>query len=139
MQAPTSPPDQARGGTILYIEDNLSNVRLMRGLLRQRPAVELLHAPQGDVGIKLAAEKRPQLVLLDLHLPDMSGEEVLRQLFENPATRDMPVVVVTADATPGLTRRLQSAGATAFLTKPLDIQGVLDLIDGVLGDKTKIQ
>ena len=51
----------------------------------------------------------------------------------------MPVVVVTADATPGLTRRLQSVGATAFLTKPLDIQGVLDLIDGVLGDKTKIQ
>ena len=69
----------------------------------------------------------------------MSGEEVLRQLFENPATRDMPVVVVTADATPGLTRRLQAAGATAFLTKPLDIQGVLNLIDGVLGDKTKIQ
>ena len=138
MQAPTGLSDQARGGTILYIEDNLSNVRLMRGLLRQRPAVELLHAPQGDVGLTMAAEKRPQLVLLDLHLPDMSGEEVLRQLFENPATRDMPVVVMTADATPGLTRRLQAAGATAFLTKPLDINGVLNLIDEVLGDKTKI-
>jgi signal transduction histidine kinase len=73
------------------------------------------------------------LVLLDLHLPDMPGEEVLRHLFENPATRGVPVVVVTADATPGLTRRLQAAGATAFLTKPLDIRRVLHLIDEVLG------
>jgi CheY-like chemotaxis protein len=105
----------------------------MRGVLRQRPAVQLLHAPQGDAGLAMAVERRPQLVLLDLHLPDMPGEEVLRLLFENPATRGVPVVVVTADATPGLTRRLQAAGATAFLTKPLDIKRVLNLIDEVLG------
>ena len=121
--------DHARAGTILYIEDNLSNVRLMRGVLRQRPAVELIHAAQGDTGLAMAVKKRPQLVLLDLHLPDMPGEEVLRNLFENPATRDVPVVVVTADATPGLTRRLQAAGAKALLTKPLDIKRVLQLID----------
>ena len=132
-RAAATAPGRARGGTILYIEDNLSNVRLMRGVLRQRPAVELLHAPQGDTGLAMAVERRPQLVLLDLHLPDMPGEEVLRLLFENPATRGVPVVVVTADATPGLTRRLQAAGATAFLTKPLDIKRVLNLIDEVLG------
>jgi CheY-like chemotaxis protein len=81
----------------------------------------------------MAVEQQPQLVMLDLHLPDMSGEDVLRQLFENPATREIPVVVVTADATPGLTRRLQALGASAFLTKPLDIKRVLELIDGKLG------
>jgi CheY-like chemotaxis protein len=68
----------------------------------------------------------------------MSGEEVLRHLFENPATRGLPVAVVTADATPGLTRRLQAAGATALLTKPLDIKRVLQLIDDVLGAKPRV-
>jgi CheY-like chemotaxis protein len=68
-------------------------------------------------------------VLLDMHLPDMSGEEVLRLLWEDPASRRIPIVVVTADATPGLIRRMQAAGAAAHLTKPLDIRRVLDVID----------
>ena len=92
-------------------------------------------ATNGYEALQRLAESTCGLVLLDLHLPDMSGEEVLRLLFENPVTRDVPVVVVTADATPGLTRRLQASGATAFLTKPLDIKRVLQLVDEMLEDR----
>ena len=118
----------------MYIEDNLSNVRLMERILRQRPGVELLHAPQGDAGFAAIRTRRPDLVLLDLHLPDMSGEDVLRQLWSDPLSRHIPIVVVTADATPGLARRLKASGAMACLTKPLDVRDVLHLVDSVLNE-----
>jgi signal transduction histidine kinase/CheY-like chemotaxis protein len=119
-------------GLVLYIEDNMSNVRLMERILRQRPGVELLHAPEAEAGFAAIAERRPDLVLLDLHLPGLSGEEALHRLWENPMSRPVPVVVVTADATPGLARRLKAAGATACITKPLNVQEVLQLVDSLL-------
>ena len=132
-----APPIEARTtvptrGTILYIEDNLSNVRLMERILRQRPGIELLHAPQGSVGLCMVGEREPNLIMLDLHLPDMSGEDVLRRLWEDSASRHIPVIILTADATPGLSRRLKAAGATALMTKPLDIKHALQLVDDVL-------
>jgi len=122
----------ARSGTIVYVEDNLSNVRLVQRILRQRPGVELRHAPDGRTGLSAVQERRPDLVLLDLHLPDISGEDVLRGIWSDPETRKVPTIVMTADATPGLTRRLKAAGAAACVTKPLDIKQVLQLIDAFL-------
>lgn len=124
--------DRTKSGTILYIEDNLSNVSLMERLVGRRPGVELLHARDGKTGIEAVRTQRPNLVFLDLHLPDHPGEEVLRQLWSDPATRDIPVVVLTADATPAQKRRLLASGATAYLTKPFDIGEVLDVIDRTL-------
>jgi PAS domain S-box-containing protein len=119
-------------GTVLYIEDNLSNFRLVERALALRWNVRLLPAMLGRLGLDLAREHRPDLVLLDLHLPDMSGEELLARLRADPATRDIPVIVLSADATPGQIERLLANGARAYLTKPLDISEFLALVDDVL-------
>jgi CheY-like chemotaxis protein len=116
-------------GTVLYIEDNVANVRLMQRVLQRRPGVKLVHAAEGQLGVDMARDHRPDLILLDLHLPDLPGEEVLRRLWEDPLLRLIPVAVLSADATPSQTRRLLAAGATAYLTKPLDVAEVLQLID----------
>ncbi len=118
--------------TILYIEDNLSNVSFIEDVLSHRPTVKLLPAMQGGLGLDLAREHHPDLVLLDLHLPDMPGLEVLRQLQEDPTTRTIPVVVLSADATPGQIRRLLAAGCRAYLTKPLDVKKLLSVLDDIL-------
>ncbi len=123
------PADSIRG-TILYIEDNVSNVRLVERLLtRRRPGVTLLHASDGAIGISMALEHKPDLIFLDLHLPDTPGDEVLRRLWEDTRTRDIPVAILTADATVGQSRRLIATGAKAYLTKPLDVSKILALID----------
>jgi PAS domain S-box-containing protein len=115
--------------TVLYIEDNLSNVRLMERLLAARPGVQLLHAADGRRGLIAARERRPDIVFLDLHLPDGGGEDVLRELWADAALRGIPVIVLSADATPGQVRRLLASGATAYLTKPLELRKVLDVLD----------
>jgi CheY-like chemotaxis protein len=88
----------------------------------------------GRLGLDLAREHRPDLILLDLHLPDMAGEEVLARLVAEPATRRIPVVVLSADASGGQMDRLLAAGARAYLTKPIDVRAFIDLIDELLGD-----
>jgi len=120
------------GRTILYIDDNLSNVGVIRGLLAHRPGVTLLPAMQGRLGLDLAREHQPHLILLDLHLPDIPGEEVLRRLQEQPETRQIPVVVISADPTGSQAQRLRDAGAVAYLAKPLEMQKLLDIMDETL-------
>jgi CheY-like chemotaxis protein len=115
--------------TVLYIEDNLSNLKLVDRVLAQRPRVRLISAMQGGLGLELAREHRPDLVLLDLHLPDLEGDEVLARLQGDAATADVPVVVLSADATPGRIRRLLDAGAADYLSKPLDVRRFLDVVD----------
>jgi PAS domain S-box-containing protein len=125
-----SAPPSVVAGRVLYIEDNTSNVRLVDRLLKQhRPGVDLLHANTGERGLAMTREHKPELILLDLHLPDTSGEDVLRRLWEDPETRDIPVAVLSADATLSQNRRLMAAGATAYLTKPLDVARLLALLD----------
>jgi CheY-like chemotaxis protein len=94
--------------------------------------VTLLSAIQGRRGLELARDHRPGLIVLDLHLPDMPGHEVLARLREEPRTRDIPVVILSADATPGQTTRLLAQGARAYLTKPVDVVQLLALLDDVL-------
>jgi CheY-like chemotaxis protein len=84
---------------------------------------------QGRLGAELARELRPKLVLLDLHLPDASGEDVLHELQGHPATSAIPVVIMSADATPGRIQRLRDAGAVQYLTKPIDVPTLLGLLD----------
>lgn len=119
-------------GKVLYIEDNLSNVRLIERIFARRPGVTLLGASAGSIGIELARDHQPDLVLLDLHLPDMHGEEVLRRLLADPRTRQIPVAVLSADATQPQIRRLLAAGATAYLTKPIEVARLIRLVDETL-------
>lgn len=118
--------------TLLLIEDNPSNVRLIEQVVARRPSLRLISAMKGALGLDLAREHRPDLVLLDLHLPDVSGEEVLRRLREDPATRAIPVVVASADAAPGTIERLVAAGARAYLTKPLNLRRLVEVMDETL-------
>jgi PAS domain S-box-containing protein len=120
-------------GTMLYIEDNLTNLELMQRLVERRPGVRLLHAAHGRMGLDLARTGHADLVLLDLHLPDMTGMEVLGQLRADPATAAVPVYIVSADATAGQVARMKSAGAIGYLTKPLDVRRILDVIDQTMG------
>jgi CheY-like chemotaxis protein/anti-sigma regulatory factor (Ser/Thr protein kinase) len=123
---------RGRARSVLYIEDNLSNVKLLEQLFAKRPDVRLIPSMQGNLGLALAQEHRPDMILLDLHLPDLHGAEVLRRLKANPATAQTPVVIVSADATPGQIQRLLAAGAHAYLTKPLDVRQLLALVDDIL-------
>jgi PAS domain S-box-containing protein len=117
---------------VLHIEDNLSNVKLVERILAQRPDVEVVAAMHGRLGLELAHEHHPVLILLDLHLPDMDGDQVLQRLRDDPITASIPVVMVTADATPGQVQRLLAAGATAYLTKPIDVRDLLHILDEAL-------
>jgi CheY-like chemotaxis protein len=114
--------------TVLYIEDNLSNMQLVERVMRRR-GVHLITAMRPQLGLDLAGEHHPDLVLLDLHLPDMPGQEVLGRLHADPRTADIPVVILSADARPSLIRQLLEQGARAFLTKPLDVRELLGLLD----------
>lgn len=114
--------------TVLYIEDTLPNFKLVERVLERLPGIRLVHATEGAAGIDLAEAIRPGMVLLDLHLPDMHGQDVLSRLRAEPATRDIPVFVVSADATPARIAALRSQGVDEYLTKPLDIARLLDLV-----------
>jgi PAS domain S-box-containing protein len=115
--------------TVLYIEDNPSNTMLMRRIFTRRPQIRFLVAADGESGLSMVREHRPDLVLLDLHLPKRSGEEVLAEIRLDQAIAATPVVIVTADLTPGIERRLTEAGATDFMGKPVDIARLLHVVD----------
>jgi CheY-like chemotaxis protein len=120
--------------TVLYIEDNLANMRLMEHIVSYRPQVRLMSAVQGRLGLDLAYQHQPDLILLDLHLPDLSGDEVLRRLQADPRTNGIPVVMISADATPGQVDRLLSAGAASYMTKPLNVENLLKAFDDYLAE-----
>ncbi len=126
----TVTPEASR--TMLYIEDNLSNLNLIERILARRPEIRLLSAMQGSLGLELAHHHRPDVILLDLHLPDMNGDEVLQHLQAEIETRDIPVVMLSADATPHQIERLRAAGAVEYLTKPLDVRRFLQVLEETL-------
>jgi CheY-like chemotaxis protein/anti-sigma regulatory factor (Ser/Thr protein kinase) len=135
LEAPAAP--EPAGMTVLYIEDNLSNLQLVERVLSRRPGVRLISAMRPQLGLELAAEHDPDLILLDLHLPDMPGQEVLRRLQAEPRTAQVPVVILSADARPGLIQDLLGQGVRAFLTKPLDVKELLGLLDAVAGEAAR--
>ena len=126
-----------RTRTILYIEDNVSNLRLVESILSRRGEFTVLSAMQGRVGLDLARDHRPDLILLDRHLPDIQGEQVFRLLQDDPRTRAIPVVILSADALVSGMQALLDAGVRAYLTKPLDVRRLLALIDETLADERR--
>jgi CheY-like chemotaxis protein len=114
---------------VLYIEDDPVNFTLVERILEFRPSLKLMHARSGGDGVELAQTYHPKLILLDLNLPDMHGSEVLRRLQTEPQTATVPVVVLSADATPSQIERLLTAGARNYLTKPFDIDPFLAVVD----------
>ena len=121
---------------LLYIEDNPSNFRLVERALERRPHFRLIAAMLGSLGLELAREHRPDLVLLDLHLPDLSGEEVLARLRAEPATADIPIIILSAEASPRVRDRLLALGAADYLAKPIDLREFYRIVDSVAGRST---
>ena len=133
-------PDAIPGSgrrTVLCIEDNVSNVKLLERIFSRMPGVDLLAAGQGSLGIELAHQHRPDLILLDLNLPDTTGDEVLRELQRHEATRRIPVVVLSADATERQVERLLGMGVRDYLTKPFEVKRLLEVVDQALNARAR--
>ncbi len=103
--------------TILYVEDNEVNRKIVRDLLR-RTSYRLLEAHDGEAGVAAALAERPDLILMDIQLPKISGIEATRRLRADPATADTPIIAITSFALSGDDQRAREAGATAYLAKP---------------------
>jgi signal transduction histidine kinase/CheY-like chemotaxis protein len=117
---------------LLYIEDNPVNLKLVEEIVRFRPDLRLLAAPDGPSGLALARRHLPELILLDLNLPGMSGMDVLRELRRDPRTAGIPAIALTASAMPDDVERALAAGFFRYLTKPIDIARFNDAIDSAL-------
>jgi PAS domain S-box-containing protein len=129
-----SESNAALTATVLYIEDNIGNVRLLERLLVHKPNVRLITSLEGCLGLQLAQQHRPDLILLDVHMPDLSGYEVLELLRGDVRTASIPVVMLSADASHEQIQRFRDAGARDYLTKPLDLQHFLGQLDVYLQD-----
>ncbi|MBC7481121.1 MAG: response regulator, partial [Rhizobacter sp.] len=111
---------------------NETNVEVMRGMLAQRPQVEMQVSMTGTEGLRSIRARHPDLILLDMHLPDISGMEVLRQLQADVHTAGIPVVVVSADALAQQIDAAFEAGCTHYLTKPVNVGELLTVLDDLL-------
>lgn len=120
--------------TLLYIEDNPENLRLVEAILEHRPRVRFLSAMLGRLGIELARQQRPDLILLDLNLPDLNGAKVLVDLKAHETTRDIPVYMLSADAMADSIDRTKQLGAEGYLIKPFDVPDFLQLLDRFSND-----
>jgi CheY-like chemotaxis protein len=113
---------------LLCIEDNPANMDVVRSFIRNRTAFEFLSAKNGESGIRIAREKHPNLILLDIHLPDMSGFDVMRALRFDAATRDIPIVALSANATTDDIERGRREGCVEYLTKPVHLDKMLECV-----------
>jgi CheY-like chemotaxis protein len=114
---------------VLCIEDDPSNLQLLEQVLSRRPGAVLIPAMRPELALDLAGEHHPDLILLDLELAGLPAEELLARLRDDPRTAGVPVVVLGAEASPGLAARLLLAGARAYLDKPLDVARLLEVVD----------
>ncbi|HEY7254174.1 MAG TPA: response regulator [Methylomirabilota bacterium] len=121
--------------TILYVEDNEMNRRIVRDLLR-RTSYRLLEAPDGEAGVTMAREEHPDLILMDVQLPVVSGIEATRTLRGEPATAATPIIAITSFALAGDEQKAQEAGATAYLAKPYSPRDLLEMIRRLLPEGT---
>lgn len=129
-------PTEKQTVCVLYIEDDPANVALVKHILDRRPGIQFLHAAQGHLGTELVKAHEPDIVLLDIRLPDMSGIDVLKTMRSDPATRETPVIIVTASAMPHEREQVQDSEISAYLTKPLDVPLFLETIDSILRNIT---
>ncbi len=119
-------------GRLLYIEDQITNVQMVELMLHRLLGISLSSAETGRKGLARAVEERPDLILLDLNLPDMHGSEVIRALQENPATAPIPVIVISGDAAPSQIDRLLAAGARDYLVKPFKLDRLKGAVEDLL-------
>jgi CheY-like chemotaxis protein len=118
--------------TLLYVEDNPANLKLVQEIIRFRPEMRLLSAPDGQLGLELARAHLPDVVLLDINLPGMTGFDVLRQLRADPRTAAIPAIALTANAMPRDVERGIAAGFFRYLIKPINIDEFTEAINSAI-------
>ena len=121
--------DKTKSFIVLYIEDNQANLRLVAQLLEQRGNIKFISAQTPSQGLDLANAHRPNLIFLDINLPEMDGYQVFDNLLNNPATRDIPVVAISANAMASDIEKGRNAGFDVYLTKPIDIEHFYQILD----------
>jgi DNA-binding response OmpR family regulator len=119
LASPVGPPDPELRGKVVYIEDVPMYVEMVRAMLASHRGVEVLHASTGHEGVRLVRSECPDVVLLDMHLPDISGLDVVRMLNEDIATRRLRVTILTGDALSMDIIKAMSLGAFDYLVKPV--------------------
>ncbi|MCG5524640.1 PAS domain S-box protein [Ectothiorhodospira haloalkaliphila] len=129
---PASMEDATQTHTVLHIDDNPANLRLVAQILTRRPHLRLLSAPDPSLGLELATAHAPDLILLDINMPELDGYQVLKRLRASPDTATIPVMALTAFATERDVERGISAGFDEYLTKPLDVEHFLSVLDALL-------
>ena len=120
---------------ILYVEDNDDNVYMLKLRFELLDDFELLVAEDGEAGCAKAIAENPNLILMDLDLPVVDGWEASRRLKNNPATRDIPIIALTAHAMSGSREKALAAGCDEFDTKPVDFDRLMQKINSLLGSK----
>jgi CheY-like chemotaxis protein len=118
--------------TLLYVEDNPANLKLVEQLIARRPNMRLLAAGDAMLGIELARKHQPEVILMDINLPGISGISALRILREDPLTRHIPVVAISANAMPHDIYKGLQAGFLRYLTKPIRVIEFMDAVDVAL-------
>jgi two-component system, cell cycle response regulator DivK len=119
---PSPPPAEPLRGKVLYIEDDETNVVLVRALLEQHAGIEMIHAASGREGVRMVRSERPDFVLLDMNLPDISGLEVVRELNIDITSRGLKVNILTGDPLSMDILKALSLGAYEYWLKPLNLQ-----------------
>jgi CheY-like chemotaxis protein len=130
--APAPVKDGAPLSTLLYVEDNPANLKLVEQLISRRPDIRLLTARDGGLGVQLARTHRPAVILMDINLPGISGIEALKILREDPATAHIPVIALSANAMPRDVEKGMQAGFFQYLTKPIKINEFMDTLETAL-------
>jgi signal transduction histidine kinase/AmiR/NasT family two-component response regulator len=135
--APLAPTDPllhagAKVRTLLYVEDNPANLMLVEDLIARRPDIRLLSALDGNSGIKIARESRPDLILMDINLPGINGIRALKILAEDPVTAHIPVIALSANAIPRDIEKGLKAGFFRYLTKPIKVKEFMETLDAAL-------
>jgi CheY-like chemotaxis protein len=118
--------------TLLYVEDNPANLRLVERLIARRPDIRLMTAIDGMIGVNLARSAKPEVILMDINLPGISGIEALKLLRSDPATAHIPVVAVSANAIPRDVQKGIEAGFFRYLTKPIKVAEFMDTLSAAL-------
>jgi CheY-like chemotaxis protein/two-component sensor histidine kinase len=134
IEAADEPVPVRQGYSLLYIEDNPSNIELMQGLVEALDGIALLTAEHPRHGLALAAEHRPDVIVLDIDLPEMNGYQVLETLKNDPATAAIPVIALTAAAMPSDIERGLAAGFAHYLTKPINVRDFFATLEDVIGE-----
>jgi CheY-like chemotaxis protein len=119
----------AKARTLLYVEDNPANLMLVEDLLARRPDIRLMTATDGNHGIEIARASQPDVILMDINLPGISGIQALKLLRANPATAHIPVVALSANAMPRDIARGLEAGFFRYLTKPIKVNEFMEVLD----------